>query len=143
VIELLGYIPPIKPATSVIQGSYTQDIAPDATGTMRGITIEWALASIDLNLPISQSQAFEFRPTIYTTLTFPDTVDYVVHSKRSGNIHGRGVNLEYEAGDSISVRFPCHYDFMDVYAQHRISNRFSNKTFDNIALELDFAAIDF
>lgn len=143
IIELLGYIPPIKPAMQVIQGSFTQNIFPDATGTMRGITIEWALVSIDFNIPISQSQEFHFRPTIYTTLTFPDTVDYVIHSRKSGNIPGRGVKFEYEAGDSISVRFPCHYDFMDVYAQHRIRNRFSNKTFDNIALELDFAVFDF
>lgn len=143
IVELLGYIPPIKAATSIIQGSYTLPIAPDITGTMRGITIEWAIVSIGLDIPIRQSQDFRFEPRIFTTLSFPDTVDYVVHGMRSGNIPGRGVSFEYEAGDSVSVRFPCNYDFMDVYATHRIRNRFTNKTFDNISLELDFAALDF
>lgn len=143
IIELLGYIPPLKVATGIIKGSYTPFQIPDVTGTMRGITIEWAIADIDLNVPIAQSQDFRFEPRIYTTLTFPDTVNYIIHSMRSGNIPGRGVKFEYEAGDSISVGFPCNYDFMDVYATHRISNRFFNKTFDNISLELDFAALDF
>jgi gliding motility-associated-like protein len=143
VVELLGYIPPIKAATSIIQGSYTIPIAPDITGTMRGITLDWAVVRIGLDIPIRQSQDFKFEPRIFTTLTFPDTVDYVVHSMRSGNLPGRGVSFEYEEGDSVSVRFPCNYDYMDVYATHRIGNRFSNKTFDNIALELDFDALDF
>lgn len=143
VVELLGYIPPIKAATSIIQGSYTIPIAPDITGTMRGITLEWAVVRIGLDVPIRQSQDFTFKPRIFTTLNFPDTVDYVVHSLRSGNIPGRGVSVDYEVGDSVSVRFPCNYDYMDVYATHRITNRFSNKTFDNISLELDFDALDF
>ncbi len=143
IVELLGYIPPIKPATTIIQGSFYQPIAPDVTGTLRGITIEWAIVAIDLNVPIRQSQDFRFEPRIFTTLNFPDTIDYVIHSMHSGNIPGRGVSVEYEAGDSLSIRFPCQYDFMDVYATHRIKNRFSNKTFDNISLELDFAAVDF
>lgn len=143
IIDLLGYIPPLKTATGIIKGSYPVLEVPDITGEMRAITVEWALADIDLNIPIAQSQDFRFEPRIFTTLTFPDTVDYVIHSMRSGNIPGRGVKFEYEAGDSVSIRFPCNYDFMDVYATHRIKNLFSNKTFDNISLELDFAAIDF
>lgn len=143
IIDLLGYIPPIKPATGIIKGSYKVLEVPDITGEMRAITVDWALADIDLNIPIAQSQDFRFEPRIFTSLKFPDTVDYVVHSVRTGNVPGRGVSFEYEAGDSVSVRFPCNYDFMDVYATHRIVNRFSNKTFDNISLELDFAAIDF
>src|SRR5690606_20833823 len=143
IVELLGYIPPIKPATTIIQGEFYQPIAPDVTGNIRGVTIRWALVTIDLNVPIRQSQEFQFEPRIFTTLTFPDEVDYVVHSARLGNVPGRGKTVEYEAGDSISVRFPCNYDFMDVYASHSIRNRFRNKTFDNISLELDFSALDF
>lgn len=143
VVELLGYIPPIKPVTSIIQGSKTIDILPDVTGTMRGITLEWALLNLLLNTPIAQSQAFHFKPTVYTTLTFPETVNYVVHSRLEGNKPGKGTTIEYAAGDSVSVEFPCHYDFMDITATHSLRNEFSNKTFDNISLELEFNALDF
>jgi gliding motility-associated-like protein len=144
IVELLGYIPPLKVVTEVLDNEQTLGGIPDVTGTERGITVSWSLVSISLNLPISQSQNFNFEPRVYTALQFPDTVDYVIHSIREGDKKGRGVSFEYEVDDSVSVRFPCNYDYMDVYATHRIgSNTFRNKTFDNISLNLDFAAIDF
>ena len=144
VMKVVGLIPPFKAVSKVLNDSFELRVIPDVTGTKRGIEIGWNILSINLDLPLRQSQSFSFEPRVFTTLDFPDTVDFVVHSMREGNKPGRGVSIDYEVGDSISVRFPCNYDFMDVRATHRIGhNTFRNKTFDNISLELKFSALAF
>ncbi len=145
VVTLLGYLPPpVKVVAALLHDDIEFRVFPDVTGTKRGIAFEWTLLGINLDLPIRQTQNFSFEPRVYTRLFFPDTVDYMIHSTREGPIPGRATTFEFEVGDSVSVRFPCNYDFMDVTATHRIGrNTMRNKTFDNISLELKFKALEF
>ncbi len=143
VIKLIGLIPVVAPFAEAIEGSRDIVTVTDVVGNSVSVTVSWVLVRITLNIPITHKQEFDFKPEIVTRLTFPDTVEYVVHSKTNGDQPGRAPFLEYQIGDSVSVNFPCEYDYMDVYATHRINNQFSNKTNDNIGLNLKFEALEF
>ncbi len=143
VISLIALIPVVKPFAQVIEGSVDLLTVKDFVGNDVSVTVSWALVRIALEVPITHKQRFVFEPEIVTTLEFPDTVTYVVKSQTKGDISGRGPTLEYQIGDEVNVDFPCEYEFMDVTATHRIINDFSNKTNDNIKLQLTVEALDF
>lgn len=138
IIQTLGFLPPpVGPIIGNLNGSREFKVIPDFSGELKGVTIEWELIGLDLVLPITHNQDFDFTPRTFTTLTFPDTVEYVVHSSRQGDIPGKGVNIMYEVGDSVSLNFPCEYAFMDVTARHSFQGRLTNDTYDQIGLFLD------
>ena len=107
------------------------------------LRVTWVLLDVDLAVPITHKQEFVFEPSIITRLDFPDTVGFEVRSATARDKIGRGVSFEYTVGDNVSIDFPCTYEFMDVIATHKLKNQFSNKTLDNIGLNLEVTALTF
>ncbi|MEO1050957.1 MAG: gliding motility-associated C-terminal domain-containing protein [Bacteroidota bacterium] len=143
IVQLIGYIPGAQSVTSILSFSRTIPILPDVTGNVRGITLGWTLATINLLFPITHNQEFNFEPRVFTELEFPEPIDYTIYSSSEGNISGSSTTIRYQVGDSVDITFPCFFDFMDVKAKHFIEGQFSNKTFDNFQVALGFEALEF
>lgn len=146
IIEQLTYVPgPV----GVFFKALKQDIdvgpgVPDATGTVRQITLSYALFTTNLIFTATMNQEFEFEPKVFVDLGFPTAVEYK-EVKKSGEVVGTGTSdtIRYEAGNDLTFKYPCDYDFMDLTPTYSLTNEFSNHTFDTYAVDLALSALSF
>ena len=136
-------LPVVSQVLRLVNSDLTLFTIQDFVGNDVSLTVTWVLLNVDLVVPITHKQEFIFNPQVRTTLDFDDTVGYVVKSAAGRDQVGRGTSFQYVVGDEVDIDFPCTYEFMDVVATHAIENEFSNKTNDNIALQIEFDALTF
>lgn len=148
IMQLLGFAPP--PVGTFFQIlSSSLPIPPggirDMGGTRRAITLSWTLFTMNLNLPITQTQEFRFHPTINLKLKLPVNVRYSYSNITSGNIvEGTDSIIDVPLGADLNIQYPCNMSHMDMNASYVIStNEFSNRTYDRVDVELVFTAFKF
>jgi len=147
VISFMGNAPGVGAFFKALNGSrnFPTNGIPDATGTKRSINVFWNLFGADFNIPISNNQEFKFVPTAFVELSFPAKLEYAIIDP-FGNITPGPIPdsiVKLPVGDTLMLKYPCNYEFMDFNADYTITNQFSNKTYDRIDLNLIFSAIEF
>jgi len=148
VMQLLSFAPPPVGAFFRILSS-SLAIPPagikDFGGTPRSIKLKWTLFTMNLNLPISQSQQFTFHPTVNLKLKLPVHVRYNYSDIKSGTVvEGTDSIIDVPLGATLKIQYPCNMSHMDMNASYVISkNDFSNRTYDHVDVELVFTAFKF
>ncbi len=148
IIQLLSFAPPPIGTFFGILSSGLQ-IPPggirDFGGTRRFIGLNWTLFTMNLNLPVSQSQQFRFHPTVNLKLRLPVDVRYIYTDIKEGNIvEGTDSIIDVPLGADLKIQYPCNMSHMDMHASYVIStNEFSNRTYDHVDVELVFTAFEF
>ncbi len=148
VIQLLSFAPPPIGTFFGILSSGIQ-IPPggvrDFGGTRRYIGLNWTLFTMNLNMPVSQSQQFRFHPTVNLKLRLPVDVRYTYTDITAGNVvEGTDSIIDVPLGADLRIQYPCNMSHMDMLASYVIStNEFSNRTYDHVDVELVFTAFEF
>ncbi len=148
VIQLLSFAPPPVGTFFGILSSGIQippGGIPDFGGTRRYIGLNWTLFTMNLNMPVSQSQQFRFHPTVNLKLRLPVNVRYTYSDITAGNIvEGTDSIIDVPLGADLKIQYPCNMSHMDMHASYVIStNEFSNRTYDHVDVELVFTAFEF
>lgn len=148
IIQLLSFAPPpVGPIFGILSSS--RGIPPggirDFGGTRRFITLSWTLFTMNLEMPISQTQQFTFHPTVNLKLKLPVDVAYTYSNITSGVITtGRDSIIDVPLGADLKIDYPCNMSHMDMNASYVIStNDFSNRTYDHVDVQLVFTAFKF
>ena len=148
VMQLLSFAPPpVGTFFGILSSSLA--IPPggirDFGGTRRAILLKWTLFTMNLNLPISQSQDFTFHPTVNLKLRLPVNVGYNFVDVNTGTSYeGRDSIIDVPLGADLNISYPCNMSHMDMRASYVIStNEFSNRTYDHVDVELVFTAFKF
>lgn len=148
IMQLLSFAPPpVGTFFSILSSSLP--LPPggirDLGGTRRAITLSWTLFTMNLNLPITQTQEFRFHPTVNLKLKLPVHVGYSYTDITAGNIvEGRDSIIDVPLGADLKITYPCNMSHMDMNASYVIStNEFSNRTYDRVDVELVFTAFKF
>ena len=148
IIQLLSFMPPPVGTFFGIISSGIQ-IPPggirDFGGTRRYIGLNWTLFTMNLNMPVSQSQEFRFHPTVNLKLRLPVEVHYAYTDITAGTaVEGRDSIIDVPLGADLNIQYPCNMTHMDMHASYVIStNEFSNRTYDHVDVELVFTAFEF
>ena len=147
IIQLLSLAPVVGPFFAVLSSGI--QIPPggirDFGGTRRYIGLNWTLFTMNLNLPVSQTQEFRFHPTINLKLRLPVDVRYTYSDTQAGTVvEGTDSIIDVPLGADLKIQYPCNMSHMDMHASYVIStNEFSNRTFDHVDVELVFTAFEF
>lgn len=148
IMQLLSFAPPpIGTFFGILSSGFK--IPPngikDFGGTRRYLEINWVLFTMNLNLPISQTQEFKFHPTVNLKLDMPVVVDYNYTNVGTGKItEGRDSIINIPLGANLNIQYPCNMTHVDMFASYLIStNDFSNRTYDHVDVELVFTAFEF
>jgi gliding motility-associated-like protein len=148
IIQLLSFAPPpIGTFFAVLSSGFKIPPAGirDLGGTRRFIELNWTLFTMNLNLPVSQSQKFTFHPTVNLKLKAPVVVGYSYQNSTTGSVlEGRDSIIDVPLGADLKIQYPCNMSQMDLRASYVIStNKFTNRTYDRVDVELVFAAFEF
>ncbi len=148
IIQLLSFAPPpIGTFFAILSSGFKIPPAgiKDLGGTRRFIELNWTLFTMNLNLPVSQSQKFTFHPTVNLKLRTPVIVGYSYKNTTTGSIsEGRDSIIDVPLGADLNIQYPCNMSQMDIHASYAIStNKFTNRTYDRVDVELVFEAFTF
>ena len=135
---------------SVILGPPVSDILSQLTGTIDlggGVSIDYSLLTISLDLTSTMIQNFSFCPIIWTEFDFPADMEYTVTDPNNGNsVEDSGISdtIIVHTDYDLNFKYPCTgYDTMDIGLAHHLTNDFSNHTWDSIAFTLNIQAFEF
>lgn len=148
IMQLLSFAPPpIGPFFAIMSSSKPLPPGgiPDFGGTRRHIVLSWTLFTMDLQMPIAQTQEFTFHPTVNLKLKTPVKVGYTYINITSGLVTtGRDSIIDVPLGADLKIDYPCNMSHMDMNASYVIStNDFSNRTYDHVDVQLVFTAFKF
>ena len=148
VMQLLSFAPPpVGTFFGILSSGFKIPPAGirDLGGTRRFLEINWVLFTMNLNLPVSQTQEFRFHPTINLKLKLPVNVGYsYINASTGTSFEGRDSIIDVPLGTDLKIEYPCNMSHMDMHASYAIStNEFSNRTYDRVDVELVFTAFEF
>ena len=148
VMQLLSFAPPpVGTFFGILSSGFKIPPAGirDLGGTRRFLEINWVLFTMNLNLPVSQTQEFRFHPTINLKLKLPVNVGYsYINASTGTSYEGRDSIIDVPLGTDLKIEYPCNMSHMDMNASYVIStNEFSNRTYDHVDVELVFTAFEF
>lgn len=140
---IAGIIPPP-------QGPAIQQFLSMLSGTYNfggGITVDYNLLSASMEMESTMQQDLSFHPTVWTTLSFPTPVEYVVNNPHTGYSvidSGFSDNIAFPACSDLNFVWPCFgYPVMDVGIMHSIDPTFTNHTWDSLAFTFILTALEF
>ncbi|MFH2142067.1 MAG: PKD domain-containing protein [Bacteroidota bacterium] len=140
---IAGLIPPP-------QGPAIQQFLTMLSGTYNfggGITIEYNLLSASMEMESTMQQDLSFHPTVWTTLSFPTPVQYVVNNPHTGYSivdSGFSDNISFPTCSDLNFVWPCFgFPQMDIGIEHSISPTFTNHTWDSLAFTFILTALEF
>ena len=148
VMQLLSFAPPpVGTFFGILSSGFKIPPAGirDFGGTRRYIEINWKLFTMELNIPISQTQEFRFHPTVNLKLKLPVNVGYsYINASTGTSYEGRDSIIDVPLGTDLKIEYPCNMSHMDMHASYVIStNDFTNRTYDQVNIELVFKAFEF
>lgn len=144
IVGLLRRVPKFGIFAEILEGDQDIVCVPDITGANRCVNVFWTFLAMSLDIPISHTQEFSFTPEIDLELGFIEDVDYVVNERNGQSSGGRSSIVRLPLGSNARIQYPCNYDFMDIDANYLMyDNTFTNKTYDELRLDLNFSSLRF
>jgi gliding motility-associated-like protein len=107
--------------------------------------LNYILMESGLNLGLYHKQHLTLEPELKGRLDLPLALDYEIVNPNNGAVTaaGNSSSIEYTPGEEIRLEYPCHYDFMEITPSFEMDNRFTNHTYDSIALDFVFQMLEF
>lgn len=146
VIQLLSSIAAFIPPPT---GPAIQQFLANLNGSIEilGVEIQYNLFSAYFTIMSTMQQDFSFKPTVWSTLQFPQPVDYYVADPHNGNqVVGSGVSdqIKFKACHNLYFKWPCHgVTQMDIQPLYSLTNDFTNHTWDSISFDFTISALEF
>ncbi len=136
VFALLGNLPPpVGPVLGNLSGS--EDLLGLAT-------LSWNFFSTEIVFKIENKQCFDFTPKVYGQYQFPVPVEYTstLPDGTSGP-SGTSSIINLEIGGTLTYRYPCYYNQIDIQPTYSIDGIFRNHTYDSVSIEVVMQALAF
>lgn len=139
---LAGFIPP--PAGPAIQ-SFLAIL--DGSIDIAIVHIQYSLFSAYFTIKSTMIQNFSFKPKIWNKLSFPTPIEYfVTDPTMNDSIIEQNISneIDFLACQDLYFKWPCHdYTDMNIDIMHRLTNEFSNHTYDSISFDFTISALEF
>ncbi|MBI5219519.1 MAG: gliding motility-associated C-terminal domain-containing protein [Bacteroidia bacterium] len=140
---MAGFIP--DPTGSNIQqyiGYLNDTITLDVGFT---INIIYSLLTAEMNMNSALHQDFTFCAELFTTYTFPTSLQYsVTDPANNDELISSGTNdtMTVKVGNDLNLHYPCSgYPTMSIGTSHFMHNDFTNHTWDSISFDLVITAL--
>ncbi|MCI4669245.1 MAG: gliding motility-associated C-terminal domain-containing protein [Bacteroidia bacterium] len=145
-LDILGFVsnfipPPAGPIIGSLSNTFT---LPSPFGNVYGASIWYNIFTASFDVVNNHIQEFAFKPTVYTRMDLPLPLDYQVINPNSGTVISSGTDssVTFVVGNSLELRFPCHYENLEVSPTLGLRNTFANNTYDQIEFSLAFSALE-
>lgn len=145
-LDILGFIsnfipPPFGPIIGSLSNSFS---LPPPFGNLYGASIWYNIFTASFDVVNRHIQEFAFKPQVYTRMDLPLPMDYQVINPTNGAVIslGRDSSVIMQVGNTLQLRFPCHYENLQVTPTLGLQNNFSNHTYDQIEFSLAFSALE-
>jgi len=136
VFALLGKLPPpVGPVLGNLSGSET----------LLGLaTLSWNFFSTEVVFKIENKQCFDFTPKVYGQYQFPVPVEFT-STLPDGTAGPSGTSsiINLEIGGTLTYRYPCYYQQIDIQPTYSIDGIFRNHTYDSVSIEVVMQALAF
>lgn len=138
-----GLIPPpqgpaIQQFLNMLHGTY------DLGG---GIYVEYNLFTALFEITNTMQQDLNFKPFIYTILSFPTDVEYFVSDPDNGNQiieQGLADTVQFKTCYDFNYRYPCFgWPQMEIGHAAHLDNEFTNHVWDSLAFVFSIEALEF
>lgn len=119
----------------------TFDASFDLPGFDDDLEISWALFTATIGLVQENRLNVDFNPTIYGRYDLPVPVDYKIYdSLGTQYTTGQGSVINYTVGDSVLIKYPCHYTELAVDRAYNIDGQVHTTIGDSYSLQFAMTA---
>lgn len=143
-LEIFQFIGGLNiPYVSAVLGNLSGSYDLGSFSSVYGATAWYNIFSASFNAYNTTHQEFRFEPTLYGRFNFPTPVYYSVLAGAATVSSGFGSIIDFEVGNNVELKFPCHYEWMDIATTYSIEPLFSNHTYDEISFDFSMSALEF
>lgn len=115
----------------------------DLPGFDDDLEVSWALFTAVFALEQDNRVEIEFNPTLYGRYDLPVVVDYEVYDSlgtATPYATGSGNVINYMVGDSIRIKYPCHFTELAIERAYNIDGQVTSRIGDTYSLEFAMTA---
>jgi gliding motility-associated-like protein len=116
-------------------------IEPPVIGCFAGL--EYKIMSAEVVFDAINHQEFKFEPYIEAKIELPANVDFRVLDGNKTVDSGTSNVIEYKVGQTLEIKFPCNFEFLDLKPKFNLKNKFTNHTYDVYDVNLKMEALEF